>query len=352
MRPAARCSPSARPFSRAIEWAQPVIARALYYKPLLSIVAAMALQGCASWSDNPAPDVLCTTNILGDTAASIMVGGLRASALMGPGVDPHLYTPTQRDILTLARARVIVFNGLHLEGQMARVLAALARTRPVLAATDAIDRAELLRVPDSEAYDPHVWFDVRLWARIVPWLAHRLGEHFPTQRDELLEAAIRYQAELLALDRWVQEQIERIPEPRRVLVTAHDAFRYFGRRYGIEVVGLQGISTSSEAALQDLHRLVELIVRRRIPAIFVETSVPRRAIEALQAACRARGHDVRIGGALYSDALGPPGSGADTYIGMVRTNVQTIVRALTAEPTADRVAGASSRVTRTKEPQP
>ncbi len=301
------------------------------YNLAATVALAGALSGCAARLEGPAPDVLCTTNILGDTVAQIVPEGMHAAALMGPGVDPHLYTPTQRDILALARARVIVYNGLHLEGQMGRVLAALGRSRPVLAATDAIEPEALLRTEDSEAYDPHIWFDVRLWSKTVPWLADRLAQHFPARAEELKAAAARYKEELDRLDRWVEAQIRRIPEERRVLVTAHDAFRYFGRRYGIEVVGLQGISTASEAGLQDLHRLVDLIVQRRIPAIFVETSVPRRAIEALQAACRARGHEVRIGGALYSDALGPPGSGADSYVGMVRTNVRTIVDALTQD---------------------
>ncbi len=294
--------------------------------PVLSCLLVLLLNGCVV-SRGTAPDVLCTTSIVADTVANVVGPELSVERLMGPGVDPHTFAPTQRTIIDLARARTVVFHGLHLEGQMAKVLNALAEVRSVYAITEALPRDELLPA-GQYAYDPHVWFDVRLWARTPEWVAEQLGMVFPEYRSTMRERAAAYRKQLEELDRWVEGQIHTIPPRQRVLVTAHDAFRYFGRRYGIEVVGLQGISTASEAGLADMHRLVELIVSRQIKAIFVESSVPRRAVEALQLACRVRGHRVQIGGVLYSDALGPPGSGADTYVGMVKHNVRTIVRAL------------------------
>lgn len=294
---------------------------------VLALLVCLCL-GCAGCLHRgPRPDALCTTSIVADLVTAVAGPDLRVERLMGPGVDPHIFAPTQRTIVKMARARVIVYHGLHLEGQMGKVLDGLAEARPVFAVTDALPRERLLPAGEH-AYDPHVWFDVSLWALTPEWLAERLGQYFLQHRETMLERARAYRRELEELDTWVARQVEQIPPRQRVLITAHDAFRYFGHRYGIEVVGLQGISTSSEAGLADMHRLVELIVTRRVKAIFVESSVPRRAIEALQLACAARGHRVEIGGTLYSDALGPPGSGADTYVGMVRHNVRTIVEAL------------------------
>jgi manganese/zinc/iron transport system substrate-binding protein len=275
--------------------------------------------------------VVATTGMIGDLAARVGGERVEVTALMGPGVDPHLYKASESDVRRLAEADLILYNGLHLEGKMADVLVKMARTRPVVAVSETIPQ-DLLREPPEFAgqYDPHVWFDVSLWARAVEPIAAELAALDPPHAADYRRRADATRDELLALDRWAAERVASLPEARRVLVTAHDAFGYFGQRYGLRVVGLQGISTLAEAGVQDVERVVDAVVAARVPAIFVESSVPRRAIEAVVAACADRGFAVRIGGELYSDALGPKSGPAGTYDGMVRHNVETIVGALAA----------------------
>jgi manganese/zinc/iron transport system substrate-binding protein len=271
--------------------------------------------------------------MIGDAARRIGGEHVAVTTLMGPGVDPHLYKASEGDVRLLAEADLVLYNGLHLEGKMGDVLVKLARSRPVVAVTEDLPREEL-REPAEMAgqYDPHVWFDVALWSTILPPIERELARLDSAHAAEFAANREAFAAELAALDGWVAERIATIPEPQRVLVTAHDAFGYFGRRYGVRVVGLQGISTLAEAGLKDVERVVDVIVSSRIPAIFVETSVPKKAIEAVQAAAKARGHDVAIGWLLFSDALGPQDSDAGTYPGMVRANVTTIVGALGGRP--------------------
>jgi manganese/zinc/iron transport system substrate-binding protein len=273
--------------------------------------------------------VVTTTGIIADTAARIAGEHARIEALMGPGVDPHLYKASESDVRRLAEADLVLYNGLHLEGKMGDILTKMARSRPVIAVTEEIPQ-ELLREPPEFAgqYDPHVWFDVSMWARTLDPIARELSALAPEHAGELQANAAAYKRELEALDAWVKQRIAALPERQRVLVTAHDAFGYFGRRYGVEVVGLQGISTLAEAGTNDVDRVVGIVVDRGVKAIFVEASVPRRSIEAVQAAVRSRGGQVEIGGQLYSDSLGAAGSPAGTYAGMVRANVDTLVNAL------------------------
>lgn len=280
------------------------------------------------------PSVVTTTNLVADSVRRIAGDRVRLESLMGPGVDPHLYKASESDVRKLAEADLIVYNGLHLEGKMGDILVKMARNRPVVAVTEAVPD-EALREPPEFAglYDPHVWFDVTLWSRTVDPVAEALATLAPDDAEAFREAGAMYRAELRELDAWVRQRIEEIPPEQRVLVTAHDAFGYFGRAYGVEVVGIQGISTLAEAGLQDVERVVDLVVERQIPAIFVESSVPRRAIEAVQAAVRERGHEVVIGGQLYSDSLGAAGGPEGTYVGAVRYNVNTIVDALTGGST-------------------
>ncbi len=267
--------------------------------------------------------------MIADSASRIAGDRAEVVALMGPGVDPHLFKASEGDVRKLADADLILYNGLHLEGKLGDVLVKLARSRPVVAVSEAIPDSELREPPEfAGQYDPHIWFDVSLWSRTLEPISEALGRIDASHAAEFRERAAGYAAELAALDRWVTEEIARIPARRRVLVTAHDAFGYLGRRYGIEVVGLQGISTVAEAGLRDVSRIVELVVTREVPAIFVESSVPRRSIEAVQAACRDRGHVVAIGSELFSDAMGAPGSPEGTYPGMVRHNVSAIVSTL------------------------
>ncbi len=281
-------------------------------------------------SNGDRPLCVATTGIVTDLVAQVAGGECRVHALMGPGVDPHLYRPSPGDVAHLSAAAVVFYNGLHLEGKMAQLLRRLGRHRPVVSLGEHLRRRcpeRLIPVGEGE-YDPHIWFDVELWSRTLPAVERALVKLIPEQAQALRRRASSTSRRLRQLDRWCREQLARIPPRGRVLVTAHDAFRYFGRAYGIQVVGIQGVSTESEAGIADINRLVRMIVGRRIKAIFVESSVPERHVHAILDGCRAAGHPVRLGGQLYSDALGPPGSGADTYEQMVRHNVRTIVQAL------------------------
>lgn len=273
--------------------------------------------------------VVATTNIIADTAQAIAGGDAEVVALMGPGVDPHLYKASESDVRKLAGADLILYNGLHLEGKMGDILVKMARQRPVVAVADQVPDDELLEPPQlAGLYDPHVWFDVSLWATGVDVIADELARLDPDHAEGYRQRAADYAAQLAELDAWVESQVASLPEDRRVLITAHDAFGYFGRRYGIEVVGIQGISTLAEAGLEDVERVVDMVVDRGVPAIFVESSVSPRTVEAVQAAVRDRGAQVEIGGQLYSDALGAAGTPGGTYTGMVRHNVETLVEAL------------------------
>jgi manganese/zinc/iron transport system substrate-binding protein len=273
--------------------------------------------------------VVATTGMIGDAAHH--VGGDRAEVvtLMGPGVDPHLYKASQGDVARLSAADLVLYNGLHLEGKMGDVLVKLARSRAVVAVSETVPEDQLREPPEFQGqYDPHVWFDVRLWSHTLDAIAAAFAEVDPAHAATYRANAEAYRAELLELDAWVEQRIAELPPERRLLVTAHDAFGYFGRRYGVEVVGLQGISTLAEAGLRDVQRVVDLVVERRVKAIFVESSVPRRSIEAVQAAAAERGHQVAIGGQLFADAMGPASTPEGTYAGMVRHNVNTLVEAL------------------------
>lgn len=301
--------------------------------PLYLIAFPLLLAGCGG-GDSPAGaegplKVVTTTGIIADVAQRIAGPHAKVEALMGPGVDPHLYKASESDVRRLSEADLVLYNGLHLEGKMGDILTKMARTRPVIAVTEEVPE-DLLREPPEflGQYDPHVWFDVSMWAQTLAPIARELSALDPGHAKEFEANAAALEKELTELDAWVKAQILTIPEPQRILVTAHDAFGYFGRRYGMEVVGIQGISTLSEAGLKDVDRVVSLVVDRKVPAIFVESSVPRRSIEAVQAAVRSRGHEVAIGGQLHSDSLGAAGSPAGTYPGMVRANVNTIVNAL------------------------
>jgi manganese/zinc/iron transport system substrate-binding protein len=259
------------------------------------------------------------------------IGGERVSVsgLMGAGVDPHLYKASAGDVRRMAQADVIFYGGLHLEAAMATVLERVGDTRKTVAVTGGIDRALLLAPPQfAGAYDPHVWFDVTMWMRAAETVRDTLVEMDPGSAEPYRRNADAYLARLKELDQYVRDQAARVPAGQRVLITAHDAFNYFGRAYGFEVRGLQGISTAAEASTADLQALADFIAARRIPALFVETSVSQRNLEAVQAAVQARGFNVRIGGELFSDAMGSPGTPEGTYAGMVRHNIDTIVTAL------------------------
>ena len=274
-------------------------------------------------------EVVCTTGMVADLAKKI--GGTRVSVigLMGPGVDPHYYKASQGDLKKLENADLVLYNGLFLEGKMETLFTRVGETKPVVAVASKLPENRLLQPPEFEGnFDPHVWFDVLLWLKTVDVVVDALVTVDPKGAEIYRNNGNIYIEELQALHDWVKDELASIPFSRKVLVTAHDAFGYFGRAYGIEVVGLQGISTVAEYGVNDVTQLVDLIVDRKIPAMFVESSVPERSIKAVQQGCIDRGHSVTIGGTLYSDAMGSVGSNADTYVGMVEENVRTIVSAL------------------------
>jgi manganese/zinc/iron transport system substrate-binding protein len=298
----------------------------------IAVVVAGMQAACAPPQPRGTEDrirVVTTVGMIKDVVENVGGDRVRVTGLMGPGVDPHLYKASEGDVRRLFRADVVFYGGLHLEAKMAEVLEEMGKRTRVVAVTDSIPRDRLLAPPQFQgAYDPHVWFDVRLWETTIPVVEHTLARADPAHATEFAARAAAYRERLRRLDAYVREQAARVPPEKRVLITAHDAFNYFGRAYGFQVRGLQGISTAAEAGTGDVQELADFITRRRIPAIFVESSIPRRTIEAVQEAVRARGYGVQIGGSLYSDAMGDPGTPDGTYEGMVRHNIDTIVGAL------------------------
>ncbi len=284
-----------------------------------------------------------TTTVAMVTDIVRQVAGDKADVqgIIGEGVDPHLYKPTRNDIAALQRAGVVFYSGLLLEGKMADALARVAGDgRPVHAVTDLLDKSYLLHPPGQSGHvDPHVWMDVSAWSQAVEAVARALGDFDPRNRAAYAENARTYRADLEQLDAYVRRVIQSIPERQRVLVTAHDAFSYFGRAYGIEVRGIQGISTESEAGLEDINRLVSFLAEREIQAIFVESSVAEKNVRALIEGAAARGKTIQIGGTLYSDAMGPPGTYEGTYVGMLDHNATVIARALGGDAPAGGRAG-------------
>lgn len=273
--------------------------------------------------------VVCTTGMIADLARA--VGGDRAEVtqLMGEGVDPHLYRASPGDMRVMRNADIVLSNGLHLEGRMSEVLEKPGENVLAAVVSEKIPPGELMKPPAFEGqYDPHVWFDVSLWMKAMEAVRDAYVSRDAGGRETYEANAAKHMDELRALHQWCREQLATIPKERRVLVTAHDAFGYFGRAYDVEVRAIQGISTESEAGIKDINNLVDMIVARKVGAVFVESSVPRKTIDALVEGCRARGHEVVVGGELFSDAMGAAGTAEGTYVGMVRHNVNTIVKAL------------------------
>jgi manganese/zinc/iron transport system substrate-binding protein len=290
--------------------------------------------GCQSEPEGSRLRVVATTGMIADAVTRVGGDRVAVTCLMGPGVDPHRYTPTPGDLAALARAKVVVYNGLHLEGKMADVL---AQPRPGVTAVPvaaALDPATDLRHGDGAdgSHDPHVWFDVKLWMKCVAAVRDALEAADPAHAAEYRANADAYLTELAALDAEVRSKAEAIPKDRRVLVTSHDAFGYFAVAYGFEVRGLQGVSTAAETTTKDVTELAQFLGTRKIPAVFGETSVPPKGLQAVLDAVKAKYHfDVKLVGgddALYSDALGEPGTPGDTYTGMVRHNIAVIASAL------------------------
>ena len=304
---------------------------------LMIVVFSILFVACTSSDDKGASDsnndklnIVATTGMIADMVSVVGGDNVSVKGLMGPGVDPHLYKASAGDVALLSKADVIFYNGLHLEGKMAEIFEQMnKRGIDTVAVAEVVNKSRLLTPPEYEGnYDPHIWFDVELWMNTVGGVQDTLIEMDPQNSEEYTQNANAYLKELSDLNDYVKQRAESLPEDKRVLITAHDAFNYFGKGYGFEVKGLQGISTESEAGTSDVQELAIFIVERRIPAIFVESSVPPRYIEAVQAAVKSKGFDVVVGGELFSDAMGNPGTPEGNYLGMVRHNINTIVDAL------------------------
>lgn len=300
-------------------------------KKILFLLTVLSIVSCGEKKeDNGKLQVVTTTTMITDLVENIGGDLVDVNGLMGSGIDPHLYKASQGDVRKLDNADVIFYNGLHLEGKLVEVFEKMnEQGKTTIAISDGVDQQTLIGSEFfASNYDPHIWFDLSYWNDITAYVTKRLSEldpknaaAFEINRDAYLEKLKTLKIELAAT-------VETLLQEKRILVTAHDAFNYFGRTFDFEVVGLQGISTATEAGVKDVQRITQFIIDNKIKAVFIESSVPRRTVEALQAAVNAQDHDVKIGGELFSDALGSAGTVEGTYIGMYKHNVSTIVNAL------------------------
>ncbi|HAI17617.1 MAG TPA: manganese transporter [Xanthomarina gelatinilytica] len=300
-------------------------------KKLFILFAFIAVLSCKNnQPTNGKPNIVTTTTMITDLVKNIGGKKINVQGLMGSGVDPHLFKASEGDVSKLANADIIFYGGLHLEGKLVEVFEKMSRQNiKTIAVSDALDKTTLIAselFPGN--YDPHIWFNIDYWIQITQYVADQLSKTDPENKLFYETNAKNYIKKLEVLKKEITATIQTLPKEKRILVTAHDAFSYFGKAYDFEVVGLQGLSTATEAGVQDVQKLATFIIDKKVKAIFVESSVPKRTIEALQAAVTSKGHDVSIGGTLYSDALGNSGSMEGTCIGMFQYNVNTIVNAL------------------------
>lgn len=295
---------------------------------LIFTATAAATAHGASFKGNHPIKIATTVGMVADIVREVAGEKAEVTPIIGAGVDPHVYNPTRGDVATLLNADVIFYAGLLLEGQMADILVKVSRRRPVFAVTELIKNGYLIRSDQTNHQDPHVWMDVRGWMKAVEVVADALAAFDPPNSADYWGNARLYLGKLEQLDDYARRTVASIPRKQRLLVTAHDAFNYLGRAYGIEVMGIQGLSTESEAGIRDINRIVDILVERGIPSIFVESSVSDKNVKALIEGAASRGHRVTIGGELFSDAMGPPGTYEGTYIGMIDHNVTVMARAL------------------------
>jgi manganese/zinc/iron transport system substrate-binding protein len=282
----------------------------------------------ATFKKNYPMKATATVGMVADIVREVAGDKATVKNIIGSGVDPHVYNPTRGDVATLLKSDIIFYSGLLLEGQMADILLKVSRKHPVYAVTELLKKGYLIHDAETNHHDPHVWMDVNGWMKAVDVVRNALATFDPPNNDYYANRAAQYLDQLKRLDECAKRSIASIPVKQRVLVTAHDAFNYMSRAYGIEVLGIQGISTESEAGIKDINRLVDVLVKRKIPAVFVETSVSDKNVKALIEGAAARGHQVRIGGELFSDAMGSPGAYEGTYVGMIDHNITVIAGAL------------------------
>lgn len=297
------------------------------------LLATSAIASAGHAAAEGGPKAVATIGMIADVAASVAGDCVAVEVMMGPGVDPHLYKASAGDVRSLQQADAILFSGYALEGQLGDVLEKLGEKKPTLAvAPAAIDPGDLIATQDVYGVDPHLWMDASLWSKAAPVIADTFAEIAPDCSTDMAGRADTYGEQLDALHGWIEASIASVPEGQRVLVTAHDAFAYYGRAYGIEVAGIQGISTESEAGIADIRDMVDTVVEREVPAVFIESTINPRTVQAVIDAAAERGQAIEIGGELYSDAMGEPGTVGGTYIGMLVENTLTIVDALGGEP--------------------
>lgn len=297
--------------------------------PLLFVIMFFASCGDQKKNTNGKLNIVTTTTMITDLVKNIGGDSVNVQGLMGSGVDPHLYKASEGDVTKLTNADVVFYSGLHLEGKLVDVFEKMGRNTNTIALAEVLDKSKLIGSEYfASSFDPHIWFNIQYWKQLTSYLTQELSKLNPENSSYFEANKIAYIKKLDILENDIKKTIASLPEEKRILVTAHDAFNYFGEAYGFEVVGLQGLSTATEAGVQDVQNLSKLIIDKKVKAIFIETSVPKRTIEALQQAVLSKGFEVAIGGTLYSDALGNAGTEEGTYLGMFRYNVDTIVEAL------------------------
>ena len=297
----------------------------------LAALAVAATLPLAAWAEAPLK-VVATTGMIADAVRQVGGDQVEVKGLMGPGVDPHAYRQTRSDIVAMTRADLVLWHGLYLEAQMEDFFEDLGRKQTVVAVAESIDKSKLRAHDDyADKYDPHIWMSPALWGEVVAEIQATLTAARPESADLFAANAEAHLAELQALAAYAEQSLTAVPEESRVLLTAHDAFGYFGAAYGYEVMGVQGISTQSEAGLNRIGELVDTLVDRQLTAVFVESSVSDRSMRALIEGAAAKGHEVSVGGELFSDAMGVDGTYEGTYVGMLDHNITVIAGALGAD---------------------
>ena len=300
----------------------------LFLSLCLILLAVSGLSFAETFKKNYPIKVGTTVGMVADIVRVVAGDKAEVKNIIGSGIDPHVYNPTRSDVAILLKSDIIFYSGLLLEGQMSDILVKVSRKRPVYAVTELLQKDYLLHDSETNHHDPHVWMDVQGWMKAVEVVKDAMVAFDPPNKEFYDKNAQQYLNKLKQLDNYARRAIGSIPQKQRILVTAHDAFNYMSRAYDIEVLGIQGISTESEAGIKDINRIVDVLVNRKIPAVFVESSVSDKNVKALIEGAASRGHQVQIGGELFSDAMGPPGTYEGTYIGMIDHNATLIATAL------------------------